>query len=245
MSSKRMLGFRALGLLCVLGILSASTLAVAAQTCGPIYSPGNPYPCGNGGNCTFWAWHQARTVWGQILPGWGNAKTWADSARSAGYPVSLEPGSRTLGVSSFLSSDGHVWWNDYITWNALKGSEMMWGKYGVNYNANYQFSTANKGFIYPKPMWWRPIVYFTVAPVLWVRPYDQTVGVAGTNFKPGMVVDVTFPNGNMTTLQGSQVQYSSGSYFSIRVTLSVRGWWKFRTVASDGQRSDPFWVFVN
>lgn len=88
-------------------------------------------------------------------------------------------------------------------------------------------------------------MYFTVAPTLWVRSYDQTIGVSGSNFKPGMLVDVTFPNGNMTTLQGAQIQYYSGSYVAMRVTLSVRGWWKFRVVASDGQRSDPFWVFVN
>jgi hypothetical protein len=61
-----------------------------------------------------------------------------------------------------------------------------------------------------------------------------------------MLVDVTFPNGsNRVTLQGTQVLYSSGSFFGIRVTLNARGWWKFRAVARNGQRTDPVWLYVN
>jgi surface antigen len=251
MSYKRLFNSIAVRLAIVIALLIAfnSATALAVNTCGPAYSPGNPYPCGGGGNCTFYAWHMANAVWRQALPGWGNANTWADYARGAGYTVSSEPGSKTIGVSSTLSSLGHVWWNDIITWgtkgNAVQGSEMMWGIWGVRYNVQYLFSTANKGFIYPKPASWRPGIDFTVSSTLWAKPYDQRIGFAGRNFTPGMVVDVTFPSGGMTTLQGAQVQYSSSSYFSVLATLSARGWWKFRAVASDGQRSDPAWVYVN
>jgi surface antigen len=237
-------------LACVLALFVGLQTTVVAQKCGPVNSPGNPYPCGNGGNCTFYSWHQAKYVWGQILPGWGNAKTWADSALKNGNPVSSEPGSKTIGVSGTLSEFGHVWWNDFITWdsakgNIVRGSEMMWGIYGVNYNLKYPLSTANRGYIYPKPSSSRPKVSFTVSPTLWASSKNQNIGFAGSNFKPGMVVDVTFPNGGMTTLQGSQVQYSSGTYVSIMAMLNSRGWWKFRLVAGDGQRSDPVWVYVN
>ena len=229
------------------------TAVLAVNTCGPIYSPGNPYPCQNGGNCTFYAWHMSKTVWGQAMPGFGknayypsgDAKYWAGQASSAGWPVSAEPGSRTVAVSSTRGTNGHVWWVNYLSSNTTVGSEMNWNVWGVKSQVQYPFSTANKGYIYPKQMWWRPMVDFTVSSTLWVKSYDQRIGFSGRNFGPDMVVDVTFPSGAMTTLRGSQVQYSSGSYFSILVTLGARGWWKFRAVARDGQRSNPVWVYVN
>lgn len=245
----------ALRLLAVILFLTtlSPTAALAVDNCGPIYSPGNPYPCGSGGNCTFYAWHMARAVWQQSMPGFsrnayypsGDAKYWAGQASLAGWPISTEPGSRTVAVSSTRSTSGHVWWVDYLSSNMTVGSEMNWGVYGVKYGVQYPFSTSNKGYIYPKPMSWRPRVNFTVSTTLWAKPYDQRIGFSGSNFGPGMLVDVTFPSGGMTTLQGSQVQYSSNSYLSILVTLGARGWWKFRVVAKDGQRSDPVWVYVN
>ena len=227
---------------------------MAMNTCGPVYSPGNPYPCGSGGNCTFYAWHKAKEIWKQSMPGFssnayypsGDARYWAGQASLAGWPVSAEPGSKTIAVSSTWGSSGHVWWVDYLSSsNTTVGSEMNWGVWGVKSPVQYPFSNSNKGYIYPKQMWWRPMVDFTVSSTLWAKPYDQRIGFSGRNFGSGMVVDVTFPGGGMTTLRGTQVQYSSGSYFSILVTLGARGWWKFRVVAKDGQRSNPVWVYVN
>jgi len=58
-------------------------------TCGA----NNPYPCcDNDGNCTWYAWHSACCHWDLALPGWGNAKTWAQyAAANANYEVLPDP----------------------------------------------------------------------------------------------------------------------------------------------------------
>jgi surface antigen len=242
----------------VLALIATLTLTGVAQTCGPLTSAGNPYPCSNGGNCTFFTWHQGKYVWGQDLSfpnrsSYGlisrDAKNWATHARNHGFTVNSEPGSLTIAVTNSASfgSAGHVWWVDRLDWDRTRGREMNWGKWGISFPTQGRvFSQANQGYIYPQPMPGRPIVQMTVSPTLWAGPGDQTVWFSGSNFTPDMLVDVTFPNGsNRVTLQGTQVLYSSGSFFGIRVTLNARGWWKFRAVARNGQRTDPVWLYVN
>ncbi len=240
----------------VLALIVSLSLTGIAQTCGPLSSPGNPFPCSGGGNCTFFTWHQGKYVWEQDLSfpnrySYGltsrDAKYWATHARNHGFTISNEPGSLTIGVSDAISSNGHVWWVDRLDWDKTRGREMNWGQWGITFPAQGRsFSQANQGYIYPKPMPWRPIIYMSVNPTLWAGSYDQTIRFSGTNFTPDMLVDVTFPNGvNRVTLQGGQVLYSSGSFFGVRVKLDVRGWWKFRAVTRNGQRTDPAWVYVN
>lgn len=237
-------------------VMLVATHTFAVDTCGPLNSPGNPYPCLGGGNCTFFAWHQGRYVWNQDLSfanraSYGlmerDAKNWAIHARNHGFTVSNEPGSLTIGVSNSLASTGHVWWVDWLNWDKTRGREMNWGAWGITFpTSGRAFSQANLGYIYPQPMPSRPFVYFSVSSTLWTSPYDQTVWFYGMNFSPDMLVDVTFPNGyNMVTLQGAQVLYSSNSFFGIKATLNTRGWWKIRAVARNGQRTDPVWFFVN
>lgn len=120
------------------------------NNCGGQTSVGNPYRCNNGGNCTWWAWKMAKDNWGIGLPGWSDARTWATSARNAGYQVSATPKVQTIGVNTTLANGaGHVIWVNSVNGNQVCGSEMFWGSYGVRSNVCYPASTFNAGFIYP------------------------------------------------------------------------------------------------
>lgn len=222
-------------------------------SCGGVSSPGNPYPCCNGGNCTFWAWHKAKTVWRQSLPGFsrtsvypsGDARYWAGHASSNGWPVSPEPGSRTISVSSTISSFGHVWFNEFLGWQELWGNEMHWCTNGARYNVRRTFTQSNKGYIYPKLESWRPQVYLTVAPMLWSGPQNQWIQFSGQNFTHDSIVDVMTPGGQYVSLRGSQLVLSHSGCLWIQAVLNARGWWKFKVVAQDGQRSAYASVWVN
>lgn len=69
----------------------------------------NPYNKNfNGGvNCTWYAWQQAYDKAGVTLPGWGNANTWLDSAKKAGYETGMTPKVNSIVVWKW-SSFGHV-----------------------------------------------------------------------------------------------------------------------------------------
>lgn len=89
-----------------------SFFLVLALICGMISIPekvyANPYGGGNG-NCTYTAWQLAYENTGVSLPGWGNAGTWYDSARNAGYMVSTVPRAQSIAVWSGGSGGmGHV-----------------------------------------------------------------------------------------------------------------------------------------
>lgn len=245
-------------------IATAITLMVTyparafVNSCGPVTSTGNPFPCKNGGNCTFFAAYKANTVWGNgfsDLPSTRSAKYWADDARANGFPVSSEPGIYTIGVSSTLSADGHVAWVIEIAGSNVKVQEMHWGTYGVSERWR-PVSTFNRGFIYPKSNGSRPSIWST-SPVWWnIRAgnYDQDIGVIGWNLYAPMIVEVTFPSGGRATLKDAQIRpdwylpYMAGCYscqgFWMRATLSARGYWQIKAVASNGQRSDPYWLYV-
>lgn len=244
--------------LSTLAVICLALLAAtgSAQTCGPITSSGNPFPCSNGGNCTFFAAYKANTVWGinfNSLPSRRSAKYWADDAVANGYPVSSVPGIYTIGVSSTLSSDGHVAWVVEVSGSQVKVQEMNWGTYGWR-EKWYSVSTFNKGFIYPKQNSGQPSIWYTTPWTLWASSYNQSVGVIGWNLYYPLVFEATFPSGGRATLKDGQILYNPYLAYSVgcyscqsvylQATLNARGWWNIRAVASNGQRSDPYWFYV-
>lgn len=75
-----------------------------------VYAAKNPYKekSSYGLNCTWYAWQNAHDLGGVTLPGWGNAKTWANRAREAGYEVGRIPKSNSILVAPSYTSYGHV-----------------------------------------------------------------------------------------------------------------------------------------
>ncbi|HAB67203.1 MAG TPA: hypothetical protein DCE23_07535 [Firmicutes bacterium] len=69
----------------------------------------NPYNKNFNGqiNCTWFAWQQAYDKAGVALPGWGNANTWFESAKKAGYETGMTPKVNSIVVWKW-SSFGHV-----------------------------------------------------------------------------------------------------------------------------------------
>jgi hypothetical protein len=118
-------------------------------SCCGYSSSGNPYPCGctGTGNCTWWAWKSFKDYWGISLPGWGNAGTWASSARAAGYPVLSDPFVMSIAVHSAPGQAGHVCWVTQSTSTTVTCTEM---NYCVSCQQSHTYSRAffNEGFIY-------------------------------------------------------------------------------------------------
>jgi surface antigen len=222
--------------------------------CGGLTSANNPYPCcSNGGNCTWFGYYRTDNVWNSIRSGngfpqvsFGNAASWATSARNYSYPVSSESGSRTIGVNSTMSSRGHVFFVEIQTWNKLTVSEMQCDYYyGAKWSVSYNRSVANKGFIYPKPASWRPKVTLSVSGTLYTSSREQSILFSGSNFTTDTIVDVVTPDGSTVSLSGSQLYRSSSSALWIYPVLGARGYWKFKVVGKDGQRSDWVYLWVN
>lgn len=140
-----------------LGTLLAAPASAASQCgnqkddcqCGA----NNPYPCcDNGSNCTWWAWKAACCNWGTGLPGWGNAKTWAQYAsNNSKYQVLGSPVPGSIGVST-KGTYGHVVWVESVSGGTISVSEMNccpgcpYGMIKKKYNASY----FNGGFIVKK-----------------------------------------------------------------------------------------------
>ncbi len=122
----------------------------ATSSCCGYSSSSNPYPCCNSlGNCTWWAWKQAKEEWGKKLPSWGNAGRWAANARSSGYPVKGTPKSNTIGVNTWIAGTGHVTWVRSVSGSTVSVSEMNWCSTCKQYK-NYPASWFDGGFIYKK-----------------------------------------------------------------------------------------------
>jgi Surface antigen len=93
----------------------------------PVKVYANPYGGGDG-NCTYTAWRLAYANTGIQLPGWGNAHTWYDSARNAGYTVSTVPRAKSIAVwSGGPSGYGHV---AYVT--EVRGDQIYIQEGGYN-----------------------------------------------------------------------------------------------------------------
>ncbi len=58
--------------------------------------------------CTRVAWQEVYDRLGIALPGWGNAVTWLDSAKKAGYQVGVEAKPNSVAVYSGFYDYGHV-----------------------------------------------------------------------------------------------------------------------------------------
>jgi surface antigen len=120
------------------------------QTCGGVPPCGgkcgfnNPYPCcDNGGNCTYWAWHQACNNWfSNGMTENGNANTWADRARQKGFPVKPDPSPGTIGVN-INGTYGHVAWVEKVEGDYVTVSEMNCCSNCSNCNNAYCISCTN------------------------------------------------------------------------------------------------------
>lgn len=77
-----------------------------------VYAASNPYKKTfnyNGHpltNCTWYAWDQASRKAQVNLPGWGNAATWYNSAKNAGFEVGSTPRAKSIVVWSWYNSNG-------------------------------------------------------------------------------------------------------------------------------------------
>lgn len=86
----------------------------------------NPYNKNFGSeiNCTWFAWQQAYDKAGVALPGWGNANTWFNSAKNAGYETGMTPKVNSIVVWEW-NNLGHVGYvervyGDYIyVWDSV------------------------------------------------------------------------------------------------------------------------------
>lgn len=74
-----------------------------------VMAASNPYKeiSSFGPNCTWYAWKQAYEKAGVILPGWGNANTWLDYAKKAGYETGVTPRPKSIAVWKW-DQYGHV-----------------------------------------------------------------------------------------------------------------------------------------
>lgn len=74
-------------------------------------------------NCTWYAWDQASRKAGVSLPSWGNASTWYESARRAGFEVGQTPRSKSIVVWSWYNSSGknlgHVGYVERVQGNKI------------------------------------------------------------------------------------------------------------------------------
>ena len=69
---------------------------------------------------------------------------------------------------------------------------------------------------------------------------DQDIFVSGSNFKPGLTVDITAPGGGVTTLSGDQIQNVTDTSFIMRATLNAPGSWSIKVKNPDNQESTVF-----
>mgnify|MGYP002397728064 CR=1 FL=1 len=142
--------------------IATSSSAIAVDSCGGYTSKGNPFPCGGGGNCTWWAWKMAKDNLKVDFPARGNANTWDDTARSkSSYKVSSTAASNAIaekesspycvsydnkGKCKKFEDQGHVAFVTSVK-KDKKGkitdvtvSQMYWGVAGVSvktYKADY------------------------------------------------------------------------------------------------------------
>ncbi|MBQ7579763.1 MAG: RICIN domain-containing protein [Clostridia bacterium] len=109
----------------------------------------NPYnyyakdDSGNWANCTWWAWQLAYDNTGVALPAWGNAGTWYNSARNAGYSCGTTPAVNSIAVKS-SGTYGHV---QFVT--AVSGSQIYVkeGGYRGTSNGYHEGWTSTSGVI--------------------------------------------------------------------------------------------------
>src|ERR1700733_12105466 len=226
-------------------IYPAVALAQASNTCGNQVEKGDIYPCcSNGGNCTWWAWKEAKDFWGVSLLNWGSANQWASNLEGSGYSLSPVPSVNTIAVST---NHDHVAWVTSVNYSAmtLEVSEMNCGYYPGNVDAApYSFSFFENGFVFPKSSNPSPsLTGISANPTH--SSNNQVLTVYGTNF-PTQFVYVTFPSGGHAVLTGSgQIPFYSPTYMDLNMTFGASGTWTVQAESSTGELSNPysFWVY--
>ncbi len=102
--------------------------------------------------CTWYAWQQAYDNAGVVLPGWGNAQTWYNSALSDGYAVGQEARANSIAVWSSNDGYGHVAYvvsvdGEYMTIN--EGGIPITENEGIVVGSKAAIDSSNLiGFIY-------------------------------------------------------------------------------------------------
>ena len=225
---------------------SQSLFAQAASTCGGQTENGDIYPCNppcsNSSNCTWWAWKEAKDIWGRTLPNWGNAgQPWITGAANSGYIISPVPALNTIAVSSSI---GHVAWIDQTpNYSAMQVtvSEQNCGNYpfGTFFSVTRSITWYDGGFIYPPSSGPTPSEtgVFPAGP-LFHQSSDQPLTIQGSGFSGPVTVYVTFPSGGHGILSGTQITSTSSTSVSILVTLGVSGTYGFQVVNVDGKTSN-------
>lgn len=87
-------------------------------------------------NCTWYAWQQALDKTGVSLPGWGNAATWYESAKKAGFEVGSAPRAKSIVVWSWYNNGknlGHVGYVERVSGNKI----YVWDSDSTCYDQNY------------------------------------------------------------------------------------------------------------
>lgn len=103
----------------------------------------NPYkPTSRfGPNCTWHAWDETYKRLGIALPGWGNANTWYDYAKRAGFEVGQMPRAHSIAVWEW-DKYGHVAYVDEVKGNTIYTYEA--GNYCIDTeNEEYKTCIAN------------------------------------------------------------------------------------------------------
>lgn len=85
-----------------------------------VSASGNPYKSTGpyGINCTWYTWDKVKNIKGVSLPAWGNAKTWYNSAKSAGFKVGSEPKDNSIVVGN-ITEYGHVAYVEKVSGNYI------------------------------------------------------------------------------------------------------------------------------
>jgi len=92
-------------------IYPSATLARGTDSCGGYTSTGNPFDCcthkdKTAGNCTWWAWKQAKDNWGESPVSSGSPSSWVSNSKANKiFAVSTDVQNPSIAVSS-----AHVAW---------------------------------------------------------------------------------------------------------------------------------------
>lgn len=236
----------------------SNAAAAAVPTCANVASPGNPYPCctvGSNtklGNCTFYAWHAAKSFWGYSMPTWGgngasNGGKWYDNARNiSGLPTSRTPALYSIAVSSTLSSYGHVAWPMELANDMVLVYEQACGLTTLGVIQKWRtVATFNKGYILSPTSAPKPTVSLATVGPIFKSNSNQPIKFRVTNVNAGKRAVVIFPDGGRATLKDGQLSSVSSGLMTAYMTLSTRGTYKIQIFNENGKFSEMASFYVN
>lgn len=226
------------------------TGAYSNNCAGVIRSPGNPYPCcdpnGSSQNCTYFAWEQAYRFWGDSLPSAGNARDWATNLANQGFPVAQTSGVGlyNIGVSSTLSTFGHVAWTMEVANNMVLVWEQNCGSTQQGFTQAWRtIATFNRGFVQTRRALPVPYINGHSPQSLVSGPNNQQVVFWGGNINPGCRAVVIFPSGGRATLKDAQLQVGYGTLTATMV-LGNSGWWSIQVFNENGKFTGLYSFYV-